>query len=160
MKITTTFWSKEKFEFSKLLYINGNTKEIMFETNLDNVFETYLFFKNIAKFVKSNEVLKTIDNSAWANQTYYQFATIFEDKITHIKWFDLVINEKMTISHDIAFQTTLIKRNNVDIPFGRFPNLYYKNNIDPKLAKYREFNIKSRAYKFMANQIKKTFKSL
>lgn len=155
MKITTTFWSDQQHEFKELFYVNGKTKEIIFKTNLDNKFETYLFFKNIAKFVKSKQVLKTLNNICWNDQVYFQFATMYKEKITFLKWFELIINDKVKISHDIAFETTLIKKNNVQVPFGHFPMSYYKNNIDPKLPKYREFKIKSRAYNFIGNEIKR-----
>ena len=153
MKLTTTFWSDQVHEFDKLLYINGNTQEIMFQTDLNNVFETYNFFKSTAKFVKSPMVRKTIDNNGWNNEDYYQFAVLFDNKITHIKWFDLVVNDKLTLSHDIAFETTLIKKNGQTLPFGHFPMWYYNRNIN--LPKYREFNLKARAYKYLANLIRK-----
>lgn len=150
MKLTTTFWSEKIEEFENLLYINGSTKEIMFQTKLGDSLETYNFFKNIARFVKTKQVLKTVDNICWNNEIYYQFAVQAEDKIIPIKWFDLVINEKVTISHDIAFETTLINKNGLEVPFGKFPLLSKR-----KYSKYREFNIKSRAYKYIANQIQK-----
>jgi hypothetical protein len=155
MKITTTFWSDKIHEFTKLLYINGKTKEIMFETDLNDVFSTFIFFKKISKFVKSETVRKTVDSNAWERDIYYQFATVNEGGIWPIKWFDLIINDQTIISHDIAFETTLIKRNNIVIPLGQFPMVYYNRNI--KLPKYREFNIKSKAYNFIANQINKSF---
>jgi hypothetical protein len=152
MKITTTFWSEEVHEFNKLLYINGNTKEVMFQADLDDNWDTYQFFKNISQFAKSPTMRKTIDSHPYEKQDYYQFAVMEGDKITHIKWFDLIINEKVKISHDIAFETTLIKNNNIPISFGRFP-MWYERHV--KLPKYREFNIKHRAYKYMANQVRK-----
>lgn len=152
MKLSTTFWSEQKHDFNKLIYINGNTKEIIFQTNLDDAFATYKFFKDIAKFVKSTKVLKTLDSDCY-KQDFYQFAVSDEKEIIHIKWFDLIIDEKTTISHDIAFETTLIKKNNVIIPFGHFPMYYYRKNI--QLPKYREFNVKARSYKYIANQVKK-----
>lgn len=157
MKITTTFWSDQVLEFDTLLYINGNTKEVMYQADLNDKYATYLFFIDIAKFVKSKAVLNTINGNAYDNQEYYQFATIYEEQITHIKWFDLVINDKLVISHDIAFETTLIKRNDVRMSFGYFPMWYYYHKNNPKLPKYREFKIKARAFKFIANQIKKSF---
>jgi hypothetical protein len=147
MKLTTTFWSEEKHDFTQLLYVNNHTKEVMFQTDLTNKFETHLFFKNIAKFVKSKEVRNTINHERVEG---YQFAVSENNgEIIFIKWFDLVIDEKNIISHDIAFETTLITKNNVQIPFGRFPMRYKYNS----LAKYREFNIKAQAYKYIANQI-------
>lgn len=151
MKLTTTtFSSNEKHEFDQLLYINGKTKEVMFQTSLSDEFATYNFFKDISKFVKSAMVRKTLFNDYRGE--YYQFAIICENEIFPIKWFDLIINERVIISHDIAFETTLIKKNDIVIPFGKFP-MWYKENV--KFSKYREFKLKSRAYKYMANQVKK-----
>lgn len=157
MKITTTFWSDQVLEFDTLLYINGKNKEVMFKADLNDKYATYLFFKEVAKFMKTKKVLNTINNSYWDKQEYYQFATMYEGEICPIKWFDLVINDKLIVSHDIAFETTLIKRNGVSIPFGRFPMWYYYNKPAAKLPKHREFKIKAKAYNFMANEIKKSF---
>lgn len=159
MKITTTFWSEQVLEFDTLLYINGKDKEVMFKADLKDKYATYLFFKDVANFMKTKTILNTLNNSYWDKQEYYQFATIYEGEITPIKWFDLVINDKLIVSHDIAFETTLIKRNGVRIPFGRFPMWYYYNKPAVKLPKHREFKIKAKAYNFMANQIKKSKKS-
>jgi hypothetical protein len=157
MKITTTFWSDEVHEFNKLLYINGKTKEVVFQTDLNDIFTTFLFFKDISNFVKSDTVRKTIDASSWERDVYYQFATINETELCPIKWFNVVINDKVSISHDIAFETTLIKKNGIDIPLGIFPHWAYGRNPHVKLPKHREFNMKARAYNFIANQIKKSF---
>jgi len=150
MKRKTTFWSKDEYEFDKLLYINGQSKEIIYQTSLDNAFETFCFLKNIAQFVKSKKVLDTISNDYSDKTDFYQFATIHNNEIMHLKWFDLMINDKLTISHDIAFETTLIKKNGQTLPLGKFPHWNKRNK---KLPKYREFNLKARAYKYMANQI-------
>lgn len=157
MKLTTTFWSKEIHTFDKLLFINGTTQKIVVEADLNNSFKTYLFFKEISKFVKSPEMLKTLNAETWtAKEDYYQFAVMRDNEICHIKWFDLIINENCVISHDIAFETTLIKKNGISLSFGHFPMYYYHKNENAQLPKYREFNIKSRAYKYMANQVKKS----
>lgn len=153
MKLVTTFWSKEVHEFDNLLYINGKTQAIIFQTNLGDVPGSVKFFKNIARFVKSASVRKALYSGKYESEVYYQFAVMKDGEMTPIKWFDLVINDKLTISHDIAFNTTLVKRNDVDMPFGRFPMYYYRRNIN--LPKYRELNVKARAYKFMGNQINK-----
>lgn len=151
MKITTTFGSQQIHCFDQLLYINGKTKDIMFQANLDNPFETYLFFKDIARFSLSETVRKTLYSSY--NDDYYQFAVLEDGQVTPIKWFDLIINDKTTVSHDIAFNTTLIRKNDIDIPFGKFPMWCKKPN---SLPLYREFKIKNKAYRYMANQINKT----
>lgn len=159
MKLQTTFYSDKIETFEQLLYINGRTQEIMFQTDLNNVFQTYLFFKNLAKFVKTKKVRDTIKFDAWSyNDDYFQFATVVENKITPIKWFDLIVSDKNVISHDIAFETTLIKKNKRRLSFGQFPMVYYNRNENVKLPKYRELNIKARAYKYMANQVKELFK--
>jgi hypothetical protein len=150
MKLRTTFWSEEVHEFDKIFYINGATEQIMFQADLNNPWNTYLFFKNIAKFVQSKKVLNTINANPFQGHEYYQFAIMRDGKITHIKWFDLIIQENLVLSHDIAFETTLMKKNNIALSFGKFPMSYQK-----KLPKYREFNIKARVYKYMANQVKK-----
>ena len=154
MKLNTTFWSKEVHSFDNILYINGATKEIIYETKLNDKFASYQFFKNIAKFVKTKRVRESILD--YDRKEYFQFALMKDGEITPIKWFDLVINDNVVISHDIAFETTLIKKNNQRVGFGHFPMYYWNRNID--LPMYRELNVKARAYKYMANQIKKTWK--
>jgi hypothetical protein len=151
MKVTTTFWSDEVFEFDNLLFINGKTEDVLFEANLNDRFQTIDFFNKISKFVKSKEFLKTF--TGWDyDSAFCQFAVMKDGKVTPIKWFDLVISESVKISHDIAFETTLIHKNDLQIPFGKFP-MWYKEG--KKFPKYREFNLKSRAYKYISNQIRK-----
>lgn len=140
MKVTTTFWTDEVFEFNELLYIDGETEDVIFRVKLSDQFEAYKFFKLIAKFVKSPRCLR---GSEW-----FQFAVVRNGKVEHIKWFDLVIDDNTTISHDIAFETTMITKNEISVPFGRFP-MWAK----VQLPKYREFNMKARAYRYMANQV-------
>lgn len=103
MKITTTFWTDEIFEFKELLYINGNTGEIIFRTDLNDVQSTHMFFKDISRFVKTPMVLKSYDTA-----DFYQFAVYHNGVVCPVKWFELVV------SHDFAFETTLIK-NDVDV---------------------------------------------
>ncbi len=147
MRLSTTFWSNDVVDFDNLLFVNGKTKEIAFHTNLNDVQETYQFFKNISKFVISPTVRKTL----FVEDEWYQFYVMDGTEMLPIKWFDLHIAEDCVISHDIAFSTTLIKKNGVHVPFGKFPHWYksWKN-----FSKYRELNIKSRAYKYIANRVK------
>lgn len=151
MKLTTTFWSEKVETLDTLLYINGKTKEIVAQANLNNKNQTYLFFKSLSKFIQTKKVLDSYKENFYENPTYYQFATILDNEITPIKWFDLVIDDKTTISHDIAFNTTLIKINDLRMPFGKFPMW-----LDKKLPKYREFKLKAKCYKFIANKIAKS----
>jgi len=143
MKVTTTFWTDDIYEFTELLYINGRTKEVIFRTNLCDRFETYKFFKAVSKFVKSSTCIDSYNTKQW-----YQFAVVRDFEVEHIKWFDLVINDTMTISHDIAFETTMIVKNGIAVPLGKFPMW-----ADKEQPKYREFNLKARAYKYIANQV-------
>ncbi len=143
MKIITTFWTDEVFEFKELLYINGNTGEIVFRADLSDVYATHLFFKDISRFVKSPMVLKSYDTA-----DFYQFAVYRAGEICPVKWFDFVVSADLVISLDIAFETTLIKKNGVDVHFGKFP-MWVKGEV----SKYREFKMKSRVYKYLANVI-------
>lgn len=155
MKLTTTFWSDEIHTFDKLLFINGATKTIVAQTDLNEHRMTFLFFKEIAKFVTTREVLNCFKDYIQTNvRNYYQFAVIKNGELCPIKWFDLHVSETCIISHDHAFNTTLIKKNDSVLYFGKFP-MWYPDNI--KMSKYREFKIKSRCYKYIANQIGKTF---
>lgn len=156
MKLTTTFWSKDIYEFDHLLFINGNSEEIVFQADLNNSWNTQLFFKAIAKFVKTKQVRDTLYGNPFnGKDAYYQYAIFVDGQVTPIKWFDLHINDKVTISHDVAFDTTLIKKNQIVVPFGHFPMYYYRKNENAKLPKYREFNLRSKTCKYIANQIKK-----
>ncbi len=147
MKLKTTFWSETVHTFDQLFFINNKTNEIAFQTNLGNYFESYVFFKNISQFVKSKKVRQTIDDDYG-----YQFAVMFDGDLTPVKWFKLHINDSVIISHDIAFDTTIISKNGIHLSFGQFPMWYHRKKI--KLPKYRSFHMKSKAYKYMSNQIK------
>lgn len=152
MKLSTTFWSNEVHDFSLIFFIKSNTKEILFKADLTNPWDSYVFFHTISKYIKSKKVKHNYATKSYEDRDCYQFAVWFQDKITPIKWFNLVINDKVILSHDIAFSTTMIRRNCIDIPFGRFS--HYSKGNKKKYPIYREFNIKARAYKYMANQVK------
>ncbi len=109
MKLTTTFWTSEIHTFDKLLYIDRDTKQIMYMTDLNNTFESYVFFKKLSDFVMRPDV-------RMAYPKCYQFAVSKDNKVCPIKWFNLEINDSV-ISHDIAFETTLIRKNQILIPF-------------------------------------------
>ena len=162
MKLTTDFWGTEKFDFNNLLFVRvkGNKYEVVYEANLSSKDSTYNFFKTISKFILSKDVMKTIYANGWRGDEYFQFAVRDKGEIILIKWFDLKVNDKTTLSHDIAFETTMIRKNDILVPLGSFP-MHRKSNAKKKmkriLPKYREFNLKSRAYKYIANQVKKNF---
>jgi hypothetical protein len=56
------------------------------------------------------------------------------------------MSREVFISHDHAFSTTMIAKNGIDVPLGKFP-------FNKHVSLYREFKLKARAYKFIANQI-------
>lgn len=144
MFLTTTFWSKEIHRFEYLFLIQGSTREIISRADLNDKWDSIKFFKDVSRFRK-NQTIHDENDSRW-----YQFAVIENGKILPIKWFDLHISECVVISHDIAFETTLIKRNGIDLPFGKFPH-WTKH----PLPLNREFKLKSLASKYIANQIQK-----
>lgn len=150
MKLTTTFWSPEARSFDELLFVNNNTMEVLFSGDLTNTTNTCMFFKSVAKFVGSRKFLESV-RARWLGRSddWWQFAVRVDGVVTPIVWFQLVVNEELIIAHDLAFSTTLIKRNSVVVPFGRFP-MCYKTQVLPL---YREFKLKARAYKFLANAI-------
>lgn len=144
MRLVTNFWmNDEDFTFDKLLYIDYKSKEIVFSVDLSDQFATFLFFRSLAKFVKTKRVLDTV----YHQNNHFQFAVMHEGALAPIVWFDLMIG-KDRFSHDSAFNTTLIMRNGEIQPFGRFPM-----HTARRLPKYREFNLKARAFKYLANRV-------
>lgn len=150
MKLVTTFWAKETHDFCELLFINNKTEEIILSTDLNNKMQSSVFFKSVARLLKTRKFLAEM-RSLWNGKSdvFYQFAVRHNNDILPIVWFDLVINERITVSHDVAFSTVLIKKNNINIPFGKFP-MVYKNR---RLPIYREFKVKAKAYTFISNLI-------
>lgn len=143
MKVTTTFWSEKVYEFTQLFFINSINEEIIFKADLQNTFATHAFFKQISKFIVSKKATR-------GDEKCFQFAVMLDGKIHPLKWFDFHPNPNTVISHDIAFGTTFIERNGLELPFGKFA-FWYKKKSFPL---YREFKIKRNAYKYIANQIK------
>lgn len=132
-------------EYKSLMYYNGLTNEVIAKVNIDSKIEVIKFFRDLSKFVKTKKSLRTINSKEW-----YQFAIESEGNVVPIIWFDIQINEKVKISHDFAFETVIIHKNSIRIDLGNFPL-----KITKKFPKYREFNIKSKAYKYIANQLMK-----
>ena len=143
MQLLTTFWNDEKLSFKKLLYIDYKSKEIVFSVDLSDKFATFLFFRSLAKFMKRKRALDTV----YHQNNHFQFAVMHEGRVSPIIWFDIMIGEDR-FSHDSAFNTTLIKRNGEIQPFGRFPM-----HTNRRLPKYREFNLKARVFRYLANRV-------
>lgn len=150
MKVTTTFWSEKVHDFHELLFINSKDNKVYFKADLKDKQSTCVFFREIAKFIVSASVRADYKNKE--NNNCFQFAVMKDEKIKPIKWFDLWLDNKNSISHDVAFSTTLVKKNDLSIPFGKFPIWYNKNKV---FSLYRELKVKKNAYKYIANQIKK-----
>lgn len=150
MKVVTTFWTEQKFEFTDLLYIDCKTDKVQFEVKLNLPWAVYQFFKDLERFVQTTAVRQ----ASYTDQApHYQFAVLKDGKVTPIVWFDLVISDNLTVSHDIAFETTLLRKNGVIVPLGAFPFRYPKTWHWPV---HREFKLKKQAYRYIANKVKKT----
>ena len=149
MKLITDFWTKEKFEFKEIFFYNNKTQDVLFKTDLNNPTQTVAFFKNLAKKLKSLNFLRDemVD--------HYQFAVMNNGELTPIKWFDIQINDNLKISHDIAFDTTLIRKNGLLIPFGKFPMYMYQIKPNWKPSLYRKQKMQANAFKYIANLILK-----
>lgn len=149
MKLRTTFWSKEVYEFDRLLMVRraeGPQEPFtaVLDTSLKDLAAARAFFLAAARLMRSEQVRNEYRREA----AWYQFAVWRDEELCPIKWFDLVLDTGVVLSHDIAFNTTLIERNGLQVPFGRFPLNPLKT-----YRLYRELNIKARAYKYIANQI-------
>lgn len=159
MKLETTMWSKEVLNFDSLVYIHFTpshedkyvqNKEIVKQVKIsDGPLKVAAFFRDVADLMRSSEVRKSLKEE----HEHYQFGVIDEkNEIIPLKWFNLVSESGDVISHDIAFNVTYIKKNGLAQPLGSAAFLsQYDNKTFPL---YREFNMKNRAYKYVANQVK------
>lgn len=154
MHIETTNWGKEVIVFHKILYVlttydedhNQTFHTIKEISLLESKEKIVKFFSDVSKMQKS----KQHRDSYFKNTEHYQF---FLDSAEHpmfpVKWFNLILDNGVNISHDIAFDVTLIRKNKMIIPFSRFfPSEFQKR------SKYHELIVKRNAYRYIANQIK------
>ena len=157
IKLVTDFWSDEKFEFDKFLLMKGKrcnkeyitTYQVVKEIDLTlSNFYIAQKFRELSKFIVSKEVLRT--NLNGDDTTWYQFGVKYEGKLTPIKWFTLIINDNIQLHNDIAFDTPLIKKNSIQLPFGKF-----SMHRTYKVSKHNEYKMKRNIYKYIANQIAK-----
>lgn len=152
MKIISDNWGKNKIEFDNISFVYFNRKENTQHTvfkihRTASSLEISLFFKKLSQFIYSRSARKTL----FSEGEYYQFVLSNKEHDWFlVKWFSLVFDNGIQIDHDIAFSTTLIKKNNMIVPLGSFPN-WNKN----KYPVYRQFKIKRNAYKFISNQVLK-----
>jgi hypothetical protein len=152
MHVSTDFWTEKKFNFNALYFINGKTKEVMFEADLNDSFKSALFFRAIAKFVVSRTYQRQVKQrtESYEDRVWFQFAVMHEGELTYVKWFDIIIEHDI-IGHDFAFETTMVDKNGIRQPLGTFPRFekwhLYSNRREEKMM--------ARAYKYIANQIMK-----
>ncbi len=143
--LQTTFWTNTVENFSKLAY-SKNGKPVV-EINLkDSNYSIASKFRELAKFVKGRES-RSLINSDYRYQ-FYVFQENSGDWIP-VVWFDLILQDGTVIRHDKAFWTTLVRKNSVPVPLGKFPH-FYKGK---RFCIYRENKITSNAFKYIANQI-------
>ena len=148
MNLTTTHIngsSRNEQAFSNLCYLHGPSQTVLLETSLENKSSAVRFFMALSRFVLTADV-----RQGHARDIWYQFALRDENKLIPIKWFTLHLDDGTQVFHDIAFNTTLIEVNGLTVPFGKFPFSETR-----RYARYREFKLKARAYKFIANTIRK-----
>lgn len=149
MYLKTTFWSEDVHVFRELLFVRGHKQDftVMDRTVLGCASDVSRFFRRVAAFVGSPQAREHLRRE----DHWYQFAVMQGEELLPVKWFDLVLTNGVVLSHDIAFNTTLVERNGRPVPLGRFPR-WSDNRRYPR---YRELKLKRRAYKFLANQAQK-----
>lgn len=142
--VTTENWTPERLKIRKLIYCeygsekkNTNVPFDIFEIDVTTCtrIELCQFFKKVSKFCGHNNI------------EHSQFHAILDDgQRMPMKWFWIDVNG-ITISHDCAFDTILVKKGRIPICIGMFrreriwksKHAYSKNKRD--------------AYKVIANMI-------
>lgn len=144
MHLTTTFWSEDVHVFHELLFVRGHKQDftVMDRTALGCASDVSRFFRRLAAFVGTRQARE----HRRRDDLWYQFAVMQGEELMPVKWFDLVLSNGVVLSHDIAFNTTLVRRNDMPVPLGRFPR------GSRRLPRYRELKLKRRVYKYIANQ--------
>lgn len=164
MKITSTGFGcgqTENIEFDNIMFIHFQRKNnYSYEDNQSVIYQVSIhdhplkiskFFKDVSKFMKS----KAMRKSFYSEKEHYQFVlSSKEHDFFPVKWFTLWLDNCNKIDHDIGCSVTFIKKNDNYIPFG---NINFSNW--EKFPKYRELNIQRNAFKYISNQIVKSYKS-
>lgn len=158
MKIYTTGWmSKQNIEFNSIMLVHyyGNSmnqnKDVVFSVSInEHPFKIAKFFKDASRFMKSKKVRDTV----FKEDEHFQFVLANEEyDFFPVKWFTLELDNGKKISHDIAniaFATTLIKKNSLVVPLGGFSKR-------KSFSKHRESSINRNAYKFISNEVLKSY---
>lgn len=152
MQLTTTFWSDTVKTFGTLLFVKGEVRDgssqftTLRQVDLQDLDATATFFRELSKFVLLEECRRAYSRK----DSWYQFAVMRDGEVCPLKWFSLVADNGLVLSHDIAFDTTLIQKNGCAVPLGQFPHWSKKR----RHSRYRGLKVKSRAYKFISNQVR------
>lgn len=142
--VTTDNWPPERLKIRKLIYCNygpekknANIPYDVFEIDVTTCtrIELSQFFKKVAKFCGKERIIQS------------QFNAILDDGTRMpMKWFYIDVNS-ITISHDCAFDTILVKKNSLPICIGMFRRKRLWK------AKHAYSKNKRDAYKVIANLI-------
>lgn len=153
MKITSTGFGctqKQEIYFDTIMFVHYKQVRNLFSleeekiiVNKVSIYDSNLkiaqFFKDIAKIMKT----KSMRESYRSEDEHYQFALSSKDyDFFPVKWFTLWLDNGDKIDHDIAFSVTLIRKNDVPIPFGKFSFSRWS-----EFPVYRELNVKRNAFK-------------
>lgn len=153
MKLTSSYFDDDTpIDFESISWISFNRDKgpdkVCFSVKLSQGPRAISnFFKSVAKFQNTRQS----KDGVLLENTHFQF--VLQSKTIPsfpCKWFLLTNDNGDVLKHDIAFSTTLIEINGLDIPLGRFP--LNQNRFYPS---FRELKIKKRAYKVIANFILK-----
>lgn len=150
IKITTTFWSPQVFEFDHLLLIKYSADPYnQIPTEIDRADLSAKgslsgLFKRASKLAVSKQQM--LSTRTHGESGHIQFGVILDDEITPVKWFNIVTEKGDIYSHDVLREVTLLRKNGHSLPFGQ---PYYDCN-----RPYRANNIKRQVFKFVSNQLK------
>lgn len=142
--VTTDNWTPERLKIRKLIYCvygsekkNTNAPFDIFEIDVTTCtrIELYQFFKKVSKFCGHNNI------------EHSQFNAILDDDTRMpMKWFWIDVKD-ITISHDCAFDTILVKKNSLPIYIGMFRRKRVWNSKHAYSKNQRD------AYRVIANLI-------
>ena len=104
------------------------------------------FFADRVKLAEYYRHGRGKDNRRWIQFALYNETT---GNFVPVVWFTVEFDDGEVLYIDKAFDTVLVSKNKVRIPFGRFP-IYQK-----RYPVRRESNIEKRAFKYLRNRFNK-----
>lgn len=159
MRVISDNWSSVDIEFDGIEFVHyvpasswykKDNKEIVICSVSANAhpLEIAHFFRKVAdiNYSRGNRKIYRNENKLG----HFQFRLYNKDYPDFpVKWFTLIFDNGIKIDHDIGSNTTYIKKNSHSVLF------YPREKASGKYSKYKELNMKKRAYKFIANQVMK-----